>query len=226
MRGSRGSCRSLGCGVCFIIGGLLPFLPLPALAVPEEIPAAQLETEAAHAKQLAEACARSICRTESRELRLKSTAGGEWGIKTQLFPYADNGQIVLYPGETIEVEFAADGKAMDKPHFVRVVEPGAPQNSSGNTNTPAPNTAIMTLEFKQVDGKPDMLLTIKSTLGFLIKYDAQMFVPTKNGTQSIYTSSCPIVAKGSAFETWPHEIAMIVLHDFRVVSERDGVACN
>ena len=32
--------------------------------------------------------------------------------------------------------------------------------------------------------------------------------------------------RGSAYETWPHEIAMIVLTDFRVVSQRDGVSCN
>lgn len=225
MRGSKGSWHSLGRGVCFIIGGLIPFLPLRALAVPEEIPAAQLEAEAAHVKELAEACARSTCRTESKELRLKSTTGGEWGIKTQLFPYADNGQIVLYPGETIAVEFSADGKAMDKPHFLRLIDPAAPMTSSPS-NPSAPDRAIMTFEFKQTDGKPDMMLSIKSTLGFVIKYDAHMFVPTKNGTQSIYTSSCPIIAKGGAFETWPQEIAMIVLHDFRVVSERDGVACN
>ena len=100
-------------------------IPIRAGAVPEDIPKGQIEAEAAAAHELAEACARSTCRTESRELRLKSATGGEWGIKTQPFPYTDKGQILLYAGETIEVEFSADGTAMDKPRFLRVVGPAA-----------------------------------------------------------------------------------------------------
>jgi len=203
--------------------GLL--VPIGAGAVSEDIPKGQIEAEAAAAHELAEACARSACRTESRELRLKSSAGGEWGIKTQLFPYTDKGQILLYAGETIEVEFAADGKAMDKPRFLRVVAPGGGQNDP--VPSPDPNvTATMTLELKQMENKPDMTLIIRSTLGFMIKYDAYMFVPTKDGMRSIYTSSCPIIPRGSAYETWPQEIAMLALTDFRVVSERDAGSCN
>jgi len=223
MRGTHGLWRSLGSGVCLTIGAFVALLAGAAWAVPEDIPNSQIEAEAKAAKELAEACARSTCRTESRELRLKATVGGEWGVKTQLYPYADNGQIVLYPGETIEVEFAADGKAMDKPRFLRVVEPGAGQSAA---NTKSADAATMRFEFKQTDNKPDMTLIINSALGFLIKYDAYMFVPTKDGMRSIYTSSCPIIRRGSAYETWPHEIAMIVLSNFRVVSDRDGVTCN
>ena len=68
MRGPR---RLLGSGVCFLIGALGLLVPIGAGAVPEDIPKGQIEAEAAAAHELAEACARSACRTESRELRLK-----------------------------------------------------------------------------------------------------------------------------------------------------------
>jgi hypothetical protein len=189
-----------------------------AVAITEPAARDQVDADEARAKALAEACARSTCRSESREIRLRSTTGGEWGLTTQLFPYVDDGQIILYPGETIEVEFAADGKAMDKPRFARVV-------GSSAVVPPKEGVAVFSFELKQLDGKPDMMLTIKSTLGFPVKYDAHMFTFGKDGPQSAYTSSCPIIARGAAFETWPHEIGMIVLTDFRVVSQ-DRFVCE
>src|SRR6266852_6156524 len=88
-------------------GILLCSLPSGAAALPDLAPSDP--SEAARAQSLQEACARATCRTESRELQFK-LSGGTVSMQTDLLPYADEGNILLYPGDTIEFDFAADGK--------------------------------------------------------------------------------------------------------------------
>lgn len=180
------------------------------------------EVEAARAKGLAEACARSTCRTQTRELQFKLD-GGTLSMQTELLPYADEGNILLYPGDTIEFDFAADGKSMDAPHFSRLVDHlEDPKLGNGALVSAIPRAdSRANFSFQFAQNGTGMTLKVKSDIGYHVKYDAIMFVPEKDGLKQSYTSSCPVIPFGSAYETWPHPIAMIVLTGFRVVADGD-----
>ena len=173
---------------------------------------------AARAKELAEICTMVTCRMEPHELRLRAE-GGSLVTTTDLLPYVHDGTVVLYPGESVTVDFAADGSMIDMPRFARLASAG------DAVGMPSDARASVTLNFSQTDGKPDMLLVLKSSLGFAVKYDAYMYVPTPNGVESGYTSSCPLNAGLSATEHWPHAIMMIVLTNFRLATAAD-TACQ
>jgi hypothetical protein len=187
------------------------------------------------AQDLAQACARSVCRTEAKRIRLRDTDGGEYEYPTELFPYADGGSVSLFAGEAIELDFAADGSTVKDPRFVRVIDRVDTANIRGyggptmNTAQPADpkKRQTMSLEFKQEEGKPDMTLVLRSDLGFTVKFDALIWIPTGNGVRVTRTSMCPLFAGIGGFEVWPQPIIMIALVNFRVLKpETDAVACN
>jgi hypothetical protein len=70
-----------------------------------------------------------------------------------------------------------------------------------------------------------MMLVFRSELGFPVKYDAAIVIPTKDGLRPARTSSCPVRAGLLGFEHWPFPIAMIVLSNFRAAAGED-LACK
>ena len=199
--------------------------------------AGPMETQldpARRAQDLAEACARSVCRTEAKPIRLRDIDGGEYEYQTQLFPYADGGSVSLFAGEAIVLDFAADGSTASEPHFVRVIDRVDLANIQGygaasmNRMQPADpkQRQTVSLEFKQEEGKPDMTLVLRSDLDFTLKFDALIWVPTRSGIQVTRTSMCPLFAGIAGHELWPQPIVMIALANFRVLRPGDATVCN
>ena len=185
------------------------------------------------ARDLAEACGRSVCRTELKPIRLRDLEGGEFEYPTEPFPYADGGNVSLFAGEAILLDFAADGSTVKDPHFVRLIDKVDTAGVRGygaataNAGKAAPNERhTMSLEFRQESGKPDMTLLLRSDLNFTVKFDALIWLPTRNGVQVTRTSMCPVLAGTAGFEFWPQPIIMIALTNFRVIEAGDTVACN
>lgn len=119
-------------------------------------------------------------------------------------PYVkDKGAIVIYPGEQFVVAFKIeDGKIV-----------GAEPSPSGGRLTNA-----VEVRFKEISG--GMMLTVASHLPSTVKYDATMTAPDD---RVVYTSSCPIDAGLSNFESWPHPIKFLELSNFRL---QDGGPCE
>jgi hypothetical protein len=209
------------------------FASASAMAITD--PAAPPETEQqsraeAQAQHIAEVCAKTTCRTETHEVRLKTADGAGYALKTQLFPYEDDGTVILFPGEAVEFDLAADGMPMDVPHFVKVIDhvdtanvTGAPP-SEAEAKKPGAR-AKLSVEFRQEADKPDMMLVFRSDLHVALKYNAIILAPTKDGLKSGRTSSCPVKAGLLSFEHWPFPIAMVVLSDFHVALG-DDLACK
>ena len=178
-------------------------------------------SEAARAKALAEKCAKVACRTQSRELQFKFDTGTAT-FQTELLPYADEDAVILYPGETIEVDFSVDGKVLE-PHFGRTVDHvDGPKVVGGKRVPSAPRSdsrANFWFDFQQTD--TGMLLQLKSDIGYDVRYHAAMLVPEKDGLKPVETSSCPVISYGANTESWPHQIAMLVLSDFHRVTDND-----
>ena len=166
---------------------------------------------------LPEICAMVKCRSESRDVRLVATDGGSFGFKTQGFPYADpGGNVMIYPGEALEIEF--DQNDIAHPKFVAVVP---------NASASGPGT--LTLEFAQTAGQPYMTLMLNNATGVALRYDATIYVPARDGMQIVRSSSCPVLNGMTNTESWPHPVVMLELSNFRIEpvgSSVTTVACN
>ncbi|HKP26261.1 MAG TPA: hypothetical protein VJV39_20505 [Dongiaceae bacterium] len=65
-----------------------------------------------------------------------------------------------------------------------------------------------------------MMLTVANNLSKTVKYDATMKAPDD---RMVYTSSCPVDAGLSNFESWPHPVKFLELSNFRF---QDGGSCE
>ena len=119
-------------------------------------------------------------------------------------PYVtDKGAIVILPGEQFVIAFEIEnGKIVN-----------AQPNPAGGSLSDA-----VEVSFKQIDSS--MMLTVANNMSKPVKYDATMKAPDD---RMVYTSSCPVDAGLSNFESWPHPIKFLELSNFRF---QDGGSCE
>lgn len=119
-------------------------------------------------------------------------------------PYLnDKGAVVIYPGEHFMIAFEIeDGKIVN----------AVPKPLGGNLSN------AVEVSFETFDS--GMMLTLENRLPGEIKYDASMKAPDD---RLVYTSTCPVRAGLSAFESWPHPIKFLELSNFRYST---GSACE
>lgn len=122
-------------------------------------------------------------------------------------PYiTDKGALIIFPGEHFAVEFSSgDGQ-------LQLVQAKPISDATA---------ALMELKFSATDS--GMILTVMNPLSQDIKYDAVMKAPDD---KLVYTSSCPVRAGLSTFESWPHAIKFLALSNFRLLKEGDDTACQ
>lgn len=119
-------------------------------------------------------------------------------------PYLDDkGAIVIYPGEHFVIAFEIEnGKIVN----------AVPNPTGGQLSN------AVEVSFAEVEG--GMMLTLENHLPSDVKYDASMRAPDD---RLVYTSSCPVGAGLSAFESWPQPIKALELSNFRYST---GSACE
>ncbi len=196
----------------FVAGGMAL-----VLCAAQDAPPAPPPPEVRELTSLTEICAMVKCRTEARDVRLVAVDGGSFAFKTQGFPYADpGGNVMIYPGEALEIEF--DRNDIGHPKFVAVVP---------NASVSAPGT--LTLEFAQTAGAPYMTLMLNNATGVALRYDATIYVPAREGMQVLRSSACPVMSGMTNTESWQHPVVMVELSNFRIEPVAWGsatVACN
>jgi hypothetical protein len=112
--------------------------------------------------------------------------------------------ISVFPGEEIFVSAELiDGKIADV------------TRASENTN---PSKTII---FKFEKSDRGMNLSVKNPFPVAIKYHIDMIDPRGNPHQ---TSSCPAIAKGGAYEMWPHPIPQLVISNIHAI-ESGNFSC-
>ena len=116
-------------------------------------------------------------------------------------PYInEKGSIIIYPGEHFAIAFKIEnGKIVGA-----VPEPAGSQRANA-----------VEVSFEQTE--TGMMLSLESRLASTIKYDATMKAPDD---RLVYTSTCPVEAGLSAFESWPHAIKFMEPSNFRF--QQDG----
>jgi hypothetical protein len=196
---------------------LKPIAP-PREAVPAPVPT---PAEAASHADLARVCALVRCRTERREIRLIAQDGGAFGVENDLFPYVDDtGGVVIYAGEAFEVSL--DRADPSKLAFGRLVPRVSADGLSGYRaprpgDAPPTGPALLSFQLTQESGKPNMMLAVRNDTGVPLKFDATMYVPTREGLRTHKTSTCAIMPGTMGYEMWPHPVIMLVLSNFRRV---------
>jgi hypothetical protein len=203
-------------GPLWLLAALAHAIAGPAATTPP----AQADRQAQGQVELAQICAKVVCRAERREIRLRAE-GGTAVVMTEMFPYVDTeGSIVIYAGEAFSVSFP-DPNDPSKPRFLHTIA------DIDNAPLPAANEPrILMLQFGQIEGDTGMMLTMRNATGVALKFDAIMYVPTRNGMGSASTSICALLPGMFNTESWPHPVAMLVLNHIRkvdVTPNADGV---
>lgn len=188
-------------------------------------------------RDLEEACARSLCRTELVDIILQGPDDKIVQYRTSPVPYTDEGTIAIYPGESFSVRISVEGKKVGPPVFVERFKGDPPVGPLGHKpeaemkalqdTKSMPEEGMLYLTFKQEDNpRGGMSLVVTSRLPVTIKYDAVMFIPTADGPRPARTSSCPVFSGASGFETWPQPLTMMLLTNIRVLDTGGNVACE
>jgi len=193
-------------------------------------------------------CQTTACRPGGIDVVVRVDKDHYQTVPVKPAPYVlPEGQILIFPGETIAIQFTRAGDTLSAPVFYRRFAPQFPAqietggkvaDDPANTGLPAitgdmskdkmadlpPNTLL--LSYGQVDGQPGMMLTIDHNFPKALKLDATMFLIGKGRYDQRPTSTCPIQAGLSSFETWPHPIGPLTLQSFRLLQPGDKITCD
>lgn len=80
-----------------------------------------------------------------------------------------------------------------------------------------------TITFEFSESKHGTMLSVQNPFEKPIKYHINMVDYSGNFHK---TSSCPVMAAGGAFESWPHPIPKLVVSDFHFLEEDQGFTCT
>ncbi|EGF89883.1 hypothetical protein ABI_43060 [Asticcacaulis biprosthecium C19] len=209
--------------------------------------AAQAET--LEQKPIDQVCAERACRAGGYEAAVFVDDDNNFTpIPVARSPYVlEDGDILVYPGETFAVVFPAEGDNPGKPTFHKAFAGHFPTLTvQGETlgdnpldgNLPKidgelsaeklahlpPNTLI--ISYGQSARRPAMMLTLDHNMTRTLKLDATMFLIEPGNYDSRYTSTCPLQSNITLYESWPHQIGPMVLSNFRFLKDGDDMVCK
>ncbi len=212
---------------------LAPFLG--ALSTPDiawstpEVVASAPNSENAQDQTLMAACAKLPCRKAIRHFSLRSADGNSVEVSTTIAPYInDKGAIFIYPGEEIGVALTKQDEALGQPALATVTDPNGPVA----LEFPHPDAANLTFKFHEMDGKPDMLLTVDNRIDAVVKYDLVMYVAARDGYRGVRTSACGLMPPQGGqksfmgFEHWPNPILMLAITNIRALPKGSAISCQ
>jgi hypothetical protein len=155
----------------------------------------------------AEVCAKTQCQHDLR-ITLRQKDGATYDRTFPVYPGVVQAfGLTVVAGQTIHVEAEMSGDKLVGYRAVEVVEH-------------AERTLTATLE---QDDEGGMMLTLANPFPKALKFNMGM-MPLDVDTLH-RTSSCPVIAGGKSFETWPFPIFQVVLANARLLELGDSMAC-
>ncbi len=189
-------------------------------------------------------CAERACRVGGYEAVLGTDKDHYTTIPVTRSPYLpDDSSVLIFPGETIAVQFAVDGDKLGSPVSVKRYAPhfpafisrsgGVPEVNSEDATFPQvkadlptievaalpPNTLLLSYGQFKPKGETGMVLTLEHNLPHTVKLDVIIAEITPGAYKQHYTSSCPIMPKVWGNENWPNALGPIVLTKFRFLPD-------
>ncbi len=158
------------------------------------------------------ACQTIPCR-KNVTIRLLKKDGTYYEQKSELLPpMIQGGLVTLYPG--------------DKVRLIPVFEAGKFKEWQPAPEHTDDTTLVISIEFAQMQGKPDMTATISKTSGPAIKLSLGMFV-LDGPDRPVKTTSCPLrPGKWSSFEYWPHPIYSLLVGRAEQLADDAPAICD
>jgi hypothetical protein len=192
-----------------------------------------------HAADSAAVCASQACRTGGSNVALRVDDKTFTTIPVSHSPYVlPNGAILIFPGETIAVQFTVDGDKLTAPKFLKAYAPRLPAQVSKDGKLSDPDTSGLTkddagalppntllLSYGQFKGQPGMVLELEHNMPRTVKIDAIMAVIQGGNYVQKPTSTCPIKTKLVGFETWQQPLGPMMVANTRFVADGD-TACK
>ena len=117
-----------------------------------------------------------------------------------------DGRVTIRPGETLCVRLRA----------------GDRQVAAEAVVSAADAAGALVVELSEQGG--NTMLTLKNPLGGTLRYRARLASPAR--PEGMSTSTCPVMAHLTNFETWPGSVGAIVLSDFELLPEGGKVVCQ
>jgi len=218
------------------------------LALQSVVPACASEAP----PDIATVCANTACRTGGYDAVVGVDAEHYTTIPVTHSPYLlDDGSVLIFPGETIAVQFAVDGDKIGKPLSAKryaphlplqvVISGGAPTSNPENDGLPivtakmpadevallGPNTLLLSYGQLKERGSTGMALIIEHNLAHTMKLDAIVAELAVGKYKQHYTSTCPIMPKMWGYESWPNALGPLVLGNFRFLPDGGtSLTCN
>lgn len=181
------------------------WMALSSAIAGEQSPSAQANSQ----KTMEDMCRETVCQHNVHVL-LKQKDGAMFDRTFDVMPGAVQPHwLAILAGQTLYIEAdKANGRLTD----FRVVE----------AVTHPEKTLIVTLH-QSDDGS--MLLKVTNPFSQSLKFNMGMM--PLDSDKLLKTSSCPVMAGGSSFESWPEPVFQVVLGNARFIDADKGqVACN
>ena len=152
---------------------------------------------------LEDLCKTVYCRhIDTIQIKLSNGSIAEYQIGNPV-PVFDGKYLIIFVGETVYLE--AEERDGSIGNFRAVPDLVHPDRT-------------MTFKLYQTDF--GMMLSVNNPFSKLIKFHADMAVPERQGFYK--TSTCPVFS--GSFESWPHPIIQLLVHDFRILDQDDPKA--
>lgn len=162
-----------------------------------------------YADKLDEICKKQLCR-KPFTVSLQKQDGTHFEMFFErVAPIVSNGWISVFPGETLYIEAEPQGQGLGN---FRAVE----KNSN-------PDKTLV-FEFKQDEGRVDMLLKVHNPFDQELKFHTVMMLTDSD--KMLKTSSCSIITTGDLFEHWPHEIFQLLFFEFKFLAKGAPMECK
>ncbi|NVJ61073.1 MAG: hypothetical protein HWE27_11830 [Gammaproteobacteria bacterium] len=181
---------------------VLMLLGCKTATIKEEIPQAENTDEVS----LEQVCKIDKCR-ENITLKFMTNAGPFEQHLDLYWPVVQGEVLSLLANEKVFIEAELiDGRFVN---FKMVEEITNPEKT-------------IVFNFTQMEGKVDMMLSVKNPFPKRMKFHLDM-IDFKGNLHK--TSSCPVIARGGVFEMWPHAIPELLVSNIRALEESDSMSC-
>jgi len=185
----------------------LTILSMSLLVACKSTEPAKVVEETTNEITLEEFCKSNECR-KNKHVKFKTDNGVIDQVLPLYWPVAQKNKISILPGDKLFIEAEViNGNSLGNFKLVDEIK--------------NPDKTIQ-FSFTQMDSSVGMMLSVKNPFSFNIKYHLNMIDFSGNPHK---TSSCPVRAKISVFESWPHPIPELILTDMHFLQESDVMTC-
>jgi len=193
-------------------------------------------------------CAQIACRKGGYEAVVSVDNDRYTTVPVSRSPYVvDDNSILIFPGETIAIQFTVENDKLTHPKMVERFAPKLPAYISGpsspiadpaNASLPVlkegppaqetaelpPNTLL--LSYGQLKGLAGMVLEIEHSFPRTLKVDAIIALIKPGAYDQHYTSTCSIMPKLFGTESWPQPLGPLIIRNARFLPDNNQVTCQ